>query len=198
LQIKQAAIGALIDRGVDFNVAVNMVKSASVAGMATRVARTAKVANGRAGQAIGGAYHDAAVAANSKIQSATGVDSWAGLGDKIKGKAVGGYESAKGGVQAAGARLADDARAFPAQAHAVGNPTAYGKTRMDAVRGVGHMLRHNTAVQAGIGGAALAGGGAYAATREKKAAFDALVDSGVDFDLAAALVSEKAQELYGA
>jgi len=51
----------------------------------------------------------------------------------------------------------------------------------------------------GIGAAAAgaAAGGAYAATREKKAAFDALVQAGVDFDSAAQLVIAKSNELYG-
>lgn len=49
----------------------------------------------------------------------------------------------------------------------------------------------------GTAGAAGLAGGAYALTREKKAAFDALVEGGVDFDTAAILVAEKARELYG-
>jgi len=46
-------------------------------------------------------------------------------------------------------------------------------------------------------GAAAAGGGAYALSREKKAAFDALIEGGVDFDTAAQLVAQKSKELYG-
>jgi hypothetical protein len=53
----------------------------------------------------------------------------------------------------------------------------------------------------GAAGAAAAGAGAYGVhklvDREKKAAFDALTQSGVDFDSAAALVNAKSKEIYG-
>jgi len=69
-----------------------------------------------------------------------------------------------------------------------------------AKKGIGLALARmsgKTKLGLAAGGAAALAGGAYALGREKKAAFDALVEGGVDFDTAAALVSAKAKELYG-
>ena len=67
-------------------------------------------------------------------------------------------------------------------------------------RVAGGLLLGNRAAQLGagaLGAAGLAGGG-YALAREKQAALNGLVDAGMDFDTAAALVEETSQELYGA
>ncbi len=70
-----------------------------------------------------------------------------------------------------------------------------------AKKGIGlAMARMSGKTKLGLavgGAAALAGGAMAMRGREKKAAFDALVEGGVDFDTAAALVSAKAKELYG-
>lgn len=79
---------------------------------------------------------------------------------------------------------------------AVGGAAKAGaKKTVDAVAG---MSRNQKAVLGGAAAAGVvAGGVALNRNREKKAAFDALVEAGVDFDQAAVLVAQKAQELYG-
>jgi hypothetical protein len=140
---KYAALENLVQSGVDFDQAVEMVKEASVAGNITRLVRNTKVAVGRAGQAM------APLASDAKLQAS---------------------------------RL-------------IGRDQQVGGSKMLAAKA----LAKNPLVQAGAGVAAAgAAGTAYAMrNREKKAAFDALVEAGVDFNQAAELVAAKSVELYG-
>lgn len=64
-----------------------------------------------------------------------------------------------------------------------------------AVAKKGMSMGKKVAIAAGAGAAT--GAAAYAATREKKAALDQLIDHGVDYDQAIELVNNKYQELYG-
>lgn len=104
-----------------------------------------------------------------------------------------GAASVAAGAKGLGSQFMNDARGVAnggaLQVNAAGK---VGNSRMQHLKG----LATNPLTMAGAGAAAL-GGGAYALGREKKAAFDALVEGGVDFDTAAALVSAKAKELYG-
>lgn len=104
-----------------------------------------------------------------------------------------GAASVAAGAKGLGSQFMNDARGVASggalQVNAAGK---VGNSRMQHLKG----LATNPLTMAGAGAAAL-GGGAYALGREKKAAFDALVEGGVDFDTAAALVSAKAKELYG-
>jgi hypothetical protein len=68
-------------------------------------------------------------------------------------------------------------------------------TAKDAVGAMGKKTKIGIGAAAGAGAAAGVAGAALG--REKKAAFDALVDAGVDFDQALALVQAKSMQLYG-
>lgn len=97
-------------------------------------------------------------------------------------------------VKAGAAKIKPMAASAKLQAsRMIGRDVPVGGSKMTAAKA----LMKNPLV---VGGAAAAGagiaGGAMLA-REKKAAFDALIDAGVDFDQAAILVSQKAAELYG-
>lgn len=153
---KYAALENLVQSGVDFDQAVEMVKQASVAGTMTRLVRNTKVAVGRTSQAVAPAIK------------------------AIKDEAS---EAVRMGKLAI-------------------NPASNKYSTNDALtrRGALQSLAGNRVVQgAGLAaGAAAIGGTAYAMrNREKKAAFDALVEAGVDFNQAAELVAAKSVELYG-
>lgn len=69
------------------------------------------------------------------------------------------------------------------------------KVRLDSIKGDLTGLAKNRAVQYGAGVTAL--GGSYALGREKKAAYDALIADGVNFDMAVEFVKQASIELYG-
>ncbi|HET8686055.1 MAG TPA: hypothetical protein VFM18_05245 [Methanosarcina sp.] len=76
---------------------------------------------------------------------------------------------------------------------------AGGRALMGAAKkGAGFMERHGRKIAIGAGAAGVGAAAGYALNREKQAAVNGLVDAGVDFDSAVALVAEKAAELYGA
>lgn len=161
-QVKVAAMNSLLEQGIDFDEAAELItKAASAATLMLQGPGKAAIAAGKAKAAVG--------AAAGKLKSLAG----AAKGDAstlVRGK-VGG----------------DSVISVNGKGRAVTGG------RMDAAKG----LAKNPLVQGGA--AALAAGGATAALvgREKKAALDALVDAGVDYDSAVSLVESKAQELYG-
>ena len=176
MQIKQAAMNELLNAGVDFELAAAMVKQAGVREMAA----TAGAAMSRAGAAAKG----------YATRGYEGAKGYATRGyEGAKGYADRGYEGAKG----YGQRVVADARDLPTQVAMLA--TGNGATRGAAFR----QIAGNRAAQlgAGVGAAGLAAGG-YALAREKQAAMSGLIDAGVDFDTAVALVAETSQELYGA
>lgn len=129
--------------------------------------------------------------------------------DPRKGAAVGagaaGYAGYVGGVVHGGvASMGNQLREFHAEAKAHKKEASQvvpsypvGESMIYPIKkpmGLGKKL----GIGAGVAGAVgLAGAALMGRNQEKKAAFDALVEAGVDFDQAAILVSQKAQELYG-
>lgn len=188
---KQAAVGELIGQGFDFDTAVELVKEAS------------KVST------VGKYVGKPLAKVNKAIQKATGVDSWAGAGNKIKGKASDAYVDAKGTLREEGADLASTLKSIATGKAAEGeyfiarggkkgfggHVGAHESGKISRLDALGHLARNRIAQ--GTAAATAVGGGTYALTREKKAAFEALVDAGVDFEKAAELVAAKSQELYG-
>ncbi len=193
---KKAAFDALIEEGVDFDTATDLVKEA--AGKAGLVDKARK------------AYTSFATKANSKIQKATGASSWKGLGSKISDKA----QSAAVGPKA---RLADEAADLKTSIKALrtgklesgdfyaqrGLKKGYQGQHLDKdVSGIsrmstlGHIARNRIAQGVAGTGAAAGAGAAYYA-HQKKAAFDALVEEGVDFDTATDLVKQASIEVFG-
>lgn len=130
----------------------------------------------------------------------------AGVGESIKA----GYNTAKGHVSGA----LDKARAFGARASAATknearilkeslkrlatNKNDDGSAALGGRVGTLKYLAKNRIVQ-GTAAAAALGGAGYAAKKhyEKKAAFEALVDAGYDFDDAVNLVKQAEYEVYG-
>lgn len=80
-----------------------------------------------------------------------------------------------------------------------GTRKAYDYAKDKGKKAVDHVKNHKAAYGAGAAGLAAAGGGAYAYKRhqEKKAAMEALMQEGVDFDTAVGLVKQAEYEVYG-
>jgi hypothetical protein len=269
-QVKVAAIERMVDAGVDFDEAVEFVKQASIASMATRAGRKAQVMAGRAGQTVSRVAGDAKAkagpmldAAKAKATSMMGAAKAEGAEAVRMGKlavdpksnkfssdpaltrrtalqSLAGNRAVQGGaaalaVGAGGTALAmrnrekqaaleifveagidfDEASKFIKEAswadvkakakdyagtarlegsRAIGRDAQVGGSKMQAAK----KLIKNPLVAGGAAAALAVGGAAVAMrNREKKAAFDALVEAGVDFEDAASLVTQKAQELYG-
>jgi len=173
-QVKQAAFNDLIDNGVDFDVAMSLVKQAS----------KMEAIKGAVGKAYGAAH--AYGRAGVETVKATGANVARKAGDAY-GKAHAYGRAGVETVKATGANMAQRGREAATQAqtlgymvrdHAKAHPVGYGV--------------------AGAAGLAAAGGGAYAYGQHKKAAVNALIQDGVDFDTALSLVESKASQLYGA
>lgn len=176
-QVKQAALNELMDEGVDFDLAVAMVKeAASIAGVkqalggaygaahayGTAGLEAAKATGSNIARRVSGAYNSAAKGANAKIQAATGATSTKGALNNAATKLNAKIQSATGATSYSqlGSNMA---------AHVGRNKAAYGAGAAVAA--------------AGAGAAAMKG-------REKKAALDALMDAGIDFDMAAEYVNQ--------
>lgn len=189
---KVAAVTALVNSGFDFDQAVDMVKAAEYEILAEE--------DGQIKQAAMNELMDAGVdfalaAALVKEASVAGVARRAG---RVAGV---GAEKAKRAIGDYGQELASGARNLGGDIRMAVNPGAYSvggsvPTRAQAMANLGR----NKALQLGAGAAGAAGlaGGGYALAREKQAAMNGLIDAGMDFDTAAALVNETSQELYGA
>jgi hypothetical protein len=167
-QVKQAAFDELIDAGVDFDLAAALVKEASRLTAAK--------------QAVGAAYGTAHAYGKAGLEAAKATGS--NMAARLKGAPAAAKQFAKDTSLSAQGKL----NSLKARA-AVAGITA--KEHVSANRGA------YIAGAAGVGGAAAGAGAGYLVGREKKAALDALVDAGVDFDSAMDLVNSKSQELYG-
>lgn len=189
---KVAAINALMNTGFDIFSAVDMVKAAEQELMYEQDMQIKQAAMNELLNA--GVDFELAAAmvkqAGVREMAATAGAAMSRAGAAAKGYATRGYDGAKG----YGQRVVADARDLPTQAAMLA--TGSGGTRGAAFR----QIAGNRAAQLGAGavaGAGLAGGG-YALAREKQAAMSGLIEAGVDFDTAVALVAETSQELYGA
>lgn len=161
-QEKMAAVMTLVENGMDFDSAVNLVKEAELA------------------IAVEEDAHTKQAAVSELIAEGFDFDTAVDLV-----KEAGRIDSAKAAVGKAFGAVKSEAKDLGAAVRGL-------KT---APRMAGAAIARNKVAQ----GVAAAGvvGGAAAAMREKKAAFEALVDAGVDFEKAAELVAAKSQELYG-
>lgn len=208
---KTAAVVALVEAGVDFDQAVDLVKQAEVEIKAEEF----EVEK----QAAFGALIEAGVDFDSAIElvkeACEGLEkeafSMAGAGAKVdaagkkiadvarsayaKGKKP--VDAAVGAVKAHGKRVAIDAGNIGASLKGLGYAASMkglsAKQRMSLAGQSAGELAKNRAVRYGAGAAAVAGGAAYA--HQKKAAFDELIADGFDFDTAADLVKQACDEL---
>jgi hypothetical protein len=178
---KTAAVLSLVNSGVDFDSAVEMVKAAAEE---IRAEEAEQVKQAAFAELIGkGVDFDMAVAL---VKSASEKET--------HGKAV-----------ARGARAAGRGMVEGAAGQIVGTGAGAG---LGALAGKALKSKSGaaTAVGAAIGGLVGGFGGSFHGTgrsiqnqmAEKRAAFDALCEAGVDFETAASLVQAKSQELYGA
>jgi hypothetical protein len=197
---KAAYMNELLAQGVDFDEAAELVKEAGVPGnfliqkgtdlmnhmshIAPAVGDKVTYAVRNTGGYTGGVIRSAGSGMNRAQRALE--DGAAAVGEaasNAKNKVVAGVKDAGHAAQVAALRARRNAQV------AVGRGG-------QAVKSYAQAHPYATGAAAGLGAAAL-GGGAIALAREKKAAFDALVEGGVDFETAAQLVSQKAQELYG-
>lgn len=204
-QIKAAAMEKLLDAGFDFDEAVELVKTASLKGAwsAARAAGQNVVSKARLLP-----HTDAATVAKFKAKTTAdsarqGMENAVAATKKTFQEALEGLKNkAMAAKDAVKARAGEASEDFSRLVH---GDTGAGTTivvdskgratppRLDAAK----RLAKNPLVYGTAGGLAAAGVAGAAMSREKKAAFDALVEAGVDFDEAASLVIAKAQELYG-
>ena len=201
---KVAAVNALMSTGFDIFSAVDMVKAAEQELM---YEQDMQVKQAAMNELLNAGVDFELAAAMVKQAGAVPL-----LGASMKARAAGRVANA---MDAAGKRAApymdrvrgyaDDAsEAWQGATRGTGkyagpmNVNSKGMVTPDHMGGVKALAR-NPLVQAGtiIGASGLAGGG-YALAREKQAAMSGLIDAGVDFDTAVALVAETSQELYGA
>lgn len=154
-QVKVAAVNKMVEAGVDFEEAVEFVKSAEE--MAKKASFGSMMAATKSG---------------------------------IKGVAA--------GVKGAAKDVSRDVKLLVNPASnkwGNGSPAA---TRKAALSNLGkNPLVRGAGAVAGVGAASVAAKSVIDRAQEKKAAFDALVDAGVDFEDAAVLVATKSRELYG-
>jgi hypothetical protein len=190
---KTAAVIELVNNGVDFDSAVNMVKQAAFEIEAEEFEVEKQAAFGaliEAGvdfDAAADMVKEAALSFSTAKKIVKGKKALSATGQALLSKAKG-----------FAGDVAHDAKQVGGQVSrlATGKVTG-GKQSIPVSRqAAGGALLRNKAVQVAAGTTAVAGG-AYAATREKKAAFDALVADGVDFETAASCVAQASQELYG-
>lgn len=189
---KVAAVTALVNSGFDFDSAVDMVKAAEYE---IQAEEDGQVKQAAMNELIDAGVDFALAAALVKEASVAGVARRAGRvagvgAEKVK-RAAGGYAD----------NLAADARNLAGDIRMAANPSGFAMAGGAPTRGQAMAnLARNRAAQlgAGVAGAGAIGAGGYALAREKQAALNGLVDAGMDFDSAAALVEETSYELYGA
>lgn len=194
-QIKQAAMNELMAEGVDFDSAVELIKSAGMpSALASGIARAAKAQSTRPAylaNAVGSAVGAAKSGAGAVTESARN----AAIVARNR------LMSVPGAIADYAGKVGSGAKAIPHQLQ--GLNTAYklrGTGSANTVGGALSRLAGNPAVQLAGGAAGVAGLGAggYALAHQKQAAVGSLIEAGVDFDSAVALVQDKSQELYGA
>jgi hypothetical protein len=206
---KTAAVISLVNSGVDFDSAVDLVKAAAFEIESEEYVQVKQAAFNELLDA--GVDFDLAAALVKSANALTTIAGKAGRGVSSETMGQAAMRNLRNGSQWAGRRAAEarqaisghaasvvaDAKRVPAGMAALANPGRYA-TRL--TRGqVAKDLAKNKAMQYGAGALAAGGtGGAYALGREKKAAVSALMEAGVDFDQAVGLVQAKSDELYGA
>ena len=213
---KTAAVISLVNSGVDFDYAVDLVKAAAFEIEYEEDQQVKQAAfDNLVDQGVDFDLAAALVKSANALTAATKP-----VGRMIDGKFVanaGRVNEAKGAVRNGlqrGADAVSDAyesamgavgqRAHNASVNARGlvNPDPAFQRNGQSANHVRMMhaknLAKNPLVYGGAGALAAGGAGAaYAHGREKKAAVSALMDSGVDFDQAVYLVQAKSDELYG-
>jgi hypothetical protein len=221
-QEKTAAVIALVNSGLDFDEAVNLVKQASdeleeeheeqvkqaafnelldsgvdfdFAVALIKSASKMQAAKAAVGKAYGTAH--AYGTAAKEMAKATGSNIARKAGDAV-GTAHAYGTAAKEMAKATGSNIARKA------GDAYGTAHAYGTAAKEMAKATGsnaaRIVKSNPktfGIAAGVGATGLGGAAGYALGREKKAAVDGLIDAGVDFDTAVNLVNAKADELYG-
>lgn len=200
---KAAAVSALVGEGIDFADAVELVKQAEFELMAEASDEFEKAAavSALVGEGIGfGDAVELVKQAEQEMLKEAGIADLAGRAAKAvrgAGARVGDFAET---AAIKGMYAGDKVKALASQAADSAKDIKFGiKGREESfirqgVRG----LAGNRLVQGGAAGVALGGAG-YAAKRyqEKKAAFDALVDAGVDYEEAAVLVKQAEAQVYG-
>lgn len=210
---KTAAVVALVESGIDFDSAVNLVKQAEVEIQAEAWEQEKQAAF----SALVEAGVDFDTATSMVKQACEDLEkqafSAAGIGAKVDSgaawlanKARGAYAAAKAPVVAAGKSVAEHGRLTARDAGNV-KPLVAGMVDAATMKGVpmgqrlGRMkenavaLGKNRAVLYGAGTTAAAGAaGAAYRSHQKKAAFDALIADGIDFDTATSLIQQVSQE----
>ncbi len=189
-QEKMAAAMSLVNSGVDFDDAVALVKAASDELEFEHEAQVKQAAMNELMDA--GVDFDLAVAMVKEAGKMEAVKS-------ALGSAAGAAHAyGKAGVEtvkATGANLANRAKAAYGKAAPAANAKVQSATGASSYKELGanvkaHLAKNKGKYAAGVGGAAAAGGAAAYASREKKAALDALIDAGIDYDMAAEYVSQ--------
>lgn len=191
-QEKMAAAIALVNSGIDFDTAIDLVKSAA--------AEIEFEEDQQIKQAAMNELLDAGVdfeLAAAMVKQASKLTAAKQAVGNAVGLAHAYGTAAKETVKATAANAARKA------GNAYGTAHAYGTAAKEYAKATGqHALAHIKAnpkayAAGAAGAAALGGGAAYALGREKKAAVDMLIENGVDFDTAVDLVNAKADEIYG-
>lgn len=184
-QEKKAAFDALIEAGVDFEDSVALVKAAE-----EQLVKEASIASA----AKGALAKVKDVAETGAIKAMYAGDAAKAAAGAAKNKVVGAAGAAKDSLVQSGKNIPESLKGL----QAAGMKGLSMKQRLSAVGQVGKELASNRAVQAAGAVAGVAGAGLAAKKMtEKKAAFDMLVEQGVDFETAAQLVKAAADEVYG-
>jgi flavin-binding protein dodecin len=173
---KAAAMNELMDAGIDFDEASEIVKQASASTIFLagpgKLSRTARAQGALLG---------------SKARLKDLVSDASSMVNKVKSS-----------VKGAAGRAKTDVKLLVSGETGNHVVTVNSKGRASSPRlGAAGRLASNGFVQGVAAGVAAAGAGGYALSREKKAAVDLLTHAGVDFDSAVSMVNEKAAELYG-
>lgn len=215
-QEKAAAVSALVEAGCDFESAISMVKEAEQM-LKVEADQQEKVAAITELCAAGYDFESAVELVkqaeaelngeNSEIEKAAAVQELMGQGHSFEDsvelvkQAVdmeGTITKAKIAASKAGEKVKETAgKAYEGAKAGAGK--AYEGARTAAGKAVPFVKAHKGKIGLVGAGLAAAGAGVYAATRkhEKKAAFDALVEAGIDFDQATAMVKQAEIDVYG-
>lgn len=197
-QVKVAAINRMTRAGVDFDEAVEFVKMAGAQAVAEAIAR-------KMGTVAGGVTGFTQAAGRGAAKAAKGAATGTANAARRAGAAVRDSDFAQNAMQYGEHVIKPHAQNAGTLLKGMVNPVGtYGKgakgSEWTARAMSAKELAKNPVAQTVAGVGALGAGGAALAmhrNQEKKAAFDALVEAGVDFDQAAILVAQKAQEIYG-
>lgn len=194
---KTAAVVALVEAGVDFDQAVDLVKQAEVEIKAEEFEVEKQAAFGALIEA--GVDFDSAIELvkeacedlEKQALSMAGMKAGAG---KLYGKAKGMAQSAASSAKSYATGVKNSAKDVGTQVGDLG--FALKNKDMGLAGQAAKRLTQNKAVRLGAGVTAAGGAaGVYAANREKKAAFDQLIADGIDFETASDLIKQASDEL---